>query len=54
MGDTMIDIDDICMQYEEQVESGEIDPKRVSLQDYIEDVVSSAIDEAEIANGENR
>lgn len=42
-----LEYDELGMQYEELVEAGELDPKKVSMQDYIEDVVSSAIDDAQ-------
>jgi hypothetical protein len=42
----MMDWDDICMEYDELVEAGEIDPKKTSLSDYIEDKCSELIDKA--------
>ena len=42
------DIDDICIEWEERVDNGEIDPETYPLSEYIEDKVSEAIDRAEM------
>lgn len=41
-----MDWDELYMEYDDLVESGEIDPKEVSIEDWIEDRVSSLIDYA--------
>lgn len=41
-----MDMDDICMEYDDLVEAGEIDPSETSLSEYIEDKVGEAIDRA--------
>lgn len=45
----MKDIDDLYIEYEELVEAGEIDPKETSVEDYVEDWISGAVDRAEWA-----
>lgn len=40
----MRDLDELYMEYDELVEAGEIDPKRTSIEDFVTDKISSAID----------
>lgn len=42
----MLDMDELYMEYADLVEAGEIDPKQVSVEDYVQDKISSAIDYA--------
>jgi hypothetical protein len=42
----MMDMDDICMEYDDLVEAGEINPHQVSLSDYMEDKIGTIIDRA--------
>jgi len=39
-----MDMDDICMEYDDLVEAGEINPGVLSLNDYIEDKLSELMD----------
>ncbi len=39
-------MDDWYMEYDELVEAGEIDPKTLSVDDFVIDRISSAIDDA--------
>jgi hypothetical protein len=39
-----VDMDDLCILYEDLVEMGEIDPLTYSMSDFLVDKVSSAID----------
>lgn len=41
-----MDWDDLCIEYDELVEAGEIDPKVTSLSDFMEDRVGEMIDNA--------
>lgn len=41
-----MDMDDICMEYDDLVEAGEIDPRKTSLSDYIEDTIGRLTDKA--------
>jgi hypothetical protein len=41
-----VDMDDLCILYEDLVEMGEIDPLTYSMSDFLVDKVSSAIDYA--------
>ena len=41
-----MDQDEIGMMYEEEVEAGKIDPAKVSMADYIEDILSGWADDA--------
>jgi hypothetical protein len=41
-----LDLDELYMEYEDLITAGEIDPKKVSIEQYIEDRISSLIDDA--------
>ena len=44
----MRDMDDICIEWQDLVDAGEIDPEENTLEDYMEDQVSRMIDRAEM------
>lgn len=39
-------MDDLCIEYDELVEAGEIDPKKISIEDWLVDRISEATDRA--------
>lgn len=41
-----MDWDDLCIEYEELVESGEIDPDEETMEEFIEREMSESIDKA--------
>ncbi len=41
-----MDIKDYYLEYDELVEAGEIDPKEVSVEDFVADKLAEAIDRA--------
>jgi hypothetical protein len=41
-----MDQDDWCIEYDELVEAGEIDPSKTSLSDFLEDKMGEMIDRA--------
>lgn len=42
-----MDWDDVCIEYDELVAAGEINPEEESLDDYLEDYVGRMIDRAD-------